>query len=198
MTEFDVPKNQSPDGACQRLDDSFLTGWEPTRLMVDVTVRTPQQEFGGLIDAVQLDERQKQFMRTRWLDQIVWFGRKAKQTRQRYYLLRLLTVVGAVIVPALVGLNARHAEFSSAVAWTTFALSLVVGIAIVVDGFFNYGGRWREYRRTSEQLVSLGWQFFGLGGAYTGYSSHAAAFPAFAGAVETLMREDLDITISRR
>jgi hypothetical protein len=156
-----------------------------------------QQEFGGLIDEFQLDERQKRFMRARWLDQIVWFEEKAKQTQRRYYLLRLLAIVGGLTVPALVSLNARRTDISSGVAWTTFALSLAVGIAIAVDGFFNYGGRWRQYRRTSEQLKSLGWQFFELTGAYNDYPSHAAAFGAFAGAVEVTIGEDVQIYFAK-
>ena len=159
----------------------------------ETTSDRSQREFGGLIDAVQLDEREKQFMRARWLDQTVWFGRKAKQTQQRYYSWRLPAIVGGVIVPALVGLDARHAEFSVGLAWTTFVLSLAVGIAFAVDGVFDYRGRWRQYQRTSEQLKSLGWQFFGLAGSFTGYASHAEAFGAFAGAVETLIRDDADM-----
>jgi len=30
-----------------------------------------QQEFGGLIDALGLDEMQKRFLRSRWLDQVI-------------------------------------------------------------------------------------------------------------------------------
>jgi hypothetical protein len=155
------------------------------------------QEFGGLIDEFELDDRQKRFMRARWLDQMAWFDRKARQTQRRYYLLRLVAIVGGLVVPALVSLNVRHGEVASAVAWTTFALSLVVGISVAVDGFFNYGGRWRQYRRTAELLKGHGWQFFELVGAYSSYQTHDAAFLPFAAAVEALIAEDVDVYLSK-
>jgi hypothetical protein len=155
------------------------------------------QEFGGLIDEFELDDRQKRFMRARWLDQMAWFDRKARQTQRRYYVLRLVAIVGGLVVPALVSLNVRHGQVASAVAWTTFALSLVVGISVAVDGFFNYGGRWRQYRRTAELLKGHGWQFFELVGAYSGYQTHNAAFLPFAAAVEALIAEDVDVYLSK-
>jgi Protein of unknown function (DUF4231) len=156
-----------------------------------------QQEFGGLIDELELGDRQKRFMRARWLDQIMWFERKAKQAQQRYYVSRLTAIVGGLVVPALVSLNVRHAQVASAIAWSTFALSLVVGISVAVDGFFNYGGRWRQYRRTAEHLKAHGWQFFELAGAYIGYPSHDAAFAPFAAAVEALIADDVDVYLSK-
>lgn len=155
------------------------------------------QEFGGLIDRFQLTEHQKLFLRSRWLDQMSWFEGKAHQSQKRYYTLRLVAIVGGLIVPALVSLSTRHAQVTSAVAWTTFALSLCVGIAVAVDGFFNYGGRWRQYRRTTELLKAHGWQFFELVGIYSPYHTHRAGFPKFAAEVEALIAEDVEAYLSK-
>ena len=38
-------------------------------------------EFGDLIDALDLDEMQKRFLRSRWLDQVIWLEGKAAQTQ---------------------------------------------------------------------------------------------------------------------
>lgn len=155
------------------------------------------EEFGGLLDDFDLDERQRRFVRARWLDQLAWFESKAKQAQQRYHLLRLVAIVGGLIVPALVGLNLRHGTVASTIAWVTFALSLVVGIAVALDGFFNYGGRWRQYRRTAELLKGHGWQYFELVGVYSGYPNHRAAFGRFAAAVEALIAEDVEAYLSK-
>ena len=157
----------------------------------------PQPEFDGLIDEFDLDDREKRFMRARWLDQIAWFERKAKQAQQYYYALRLTAIVGGLVVPALVSLNVRHAEVAPAIAWSTFVLSLSVGIAVAVDGFFNYGARWRQYRRTAEHLKAHGWQFFELAGAYNGFPDHHAGFASFASAVEALIADDVDVYLSK-
>jgi Protein of unknown function (DUF4231) len=155
------------------------------------------QEFGGMLDELDLDERQRRFVRSRWFDQMAWFEAKAKQTQRRYYVLRLVAIVGGLVVPALVSLNVRHGTVASTIAWTTFALSLVVGIAVAVDGFFNYGGRWRQYRRTAELLKGHGWQFYELVGVYGGARTHRAAFAKFAAAVESLIAEDVETYLSK-
>jgi hypothetical protein len=155
------------------------------------------QEFGGLLDDFDLDERQRRFVRARWLDQMAWFDTKARQAQRRYYVLRLVAIVGGLTVPALVSLNVHHGTVASTIAWTTFALSLVVGISVAVDGFFNYGGRWRQYRRTAELLKGHGWQYFELVGVYSGFATHGAAFPRFAAAVEALIAEDVEAYLSK-
>ena len=79
----------------------------------------------------------------------------------------------------------------------TFAVSFVVAIAVAVEGFFHYGERWRHYRRTAELLKSQGWQFYELAGAYATYRSHKAAFRPFAGAVESLIAEDVNVYVNK-
>ena len=155
------------------------------------------QELGSLVDELSLDDRQKHFMRARWLDQVLWLERKATQAQQRYYALRLVGIVGGLVVPALVSLNLHRADTASAIAWTTFSVSLVVAIAIAVEGFFNYGGRWRRFRRTAEQLKGEGWQFSGLAGTYAAYRTHNAAFRPFAAAVESLIAQDVESYLTR-
>src|SRR5437879_4968013 len=77
-----------------------------------------RQELGAVVDELELDERQKRFMRSRWLDQIVWLEGKAKRNQQSYYALRLVAIVGGLVVPALVSLNVRGSTTASAIAWT--------------------------------------------------------------------------------
>ncbi len=137
-----------------------------------------------MIDELDLDEPQRRFMRSRWLDQVAWLERKAKLCQQRYYSLRIVAIVGGVVVPALVSLNVRTGSVASTIAWTTFAVSLLVAAAVALEEFFHYGDRWRNYRRSAEDLKSRGWQFFELSGDYAGHGSHRAAFRDFAAAVE--------------
>jgi hypothetical protein len=153
-----------------------------------------RQELGGLVDELELDDRQKRFLRTRWLDQTVWFEGKARQSQQRYYALRLIAIVGGLTVPALVSLNVGG-NSDSAIAWATFALSLLVATAVAVEGFFRYGERWRHYRRTAELMKSQGWQFYELAGAFESHRTHRTAFRAFATSVEGLLAEDVDVYV---
>jgi Protein of unknown function (DUF4231) len=155
-----------------------------------------KESFGTLIDALPLHNSHKGYLRSRWLDQVLWMEGKAETTKKKYYWLRLITIVGGVTVPALVSLNlsGRGAAF---VGWMTFAISLMVAISAAVEEFFHYGERWRHYRRTVEDLKSAGWEFFQLSGRYRRFrEDHASAYPVFAARVEQLLRSDVESYIS--
>ena len=154
------------------------------------------EQFRQIIDGLTLDDLQKRFLRDRWLDQLVWFEGKSAHNQRRYYLLRLVIIVGGVTVPALVSLNIRQKEATQTLAWITFSVSLVVAIAAALEAFFGYGERWRSFRRTAEALKSHGWQFFELAGPYAA-PDHATAFPAFAAQVETLVQQDVEAFIAK-
>ena len=146
----------------------------------------------GLIDELDLAPLQKDFLRGRWLDQVTWLERRAGSAQRWYNRLRLLTIVGGVIIPALVGLDVTG-RTSEVIRWSVFGLSLVVALAASIEGFFHFSDRWPHYRRTAELLKSEGWQFFQLCGPYARFSGHSEAYPLFAAQVEGVMQRDVDI-----
>lgn len=147
-------------------------------------------DLEALVDSLQLAPEQDHFLRSRWLENVLWMESAAQRTRTRYYVLRLVTVVGAVIVPALVSINAVGGA-KTAVTWLTFAVSLVVAVSAAVDGFLRFGERWRHYRSLVEELKSEGWDYYELSGRYSAQgASHAAAFPTFAARVNDLLRQE--------
>ena len=64
-----------------------------------------RNDLTALIDSLSIAEKRKHFLRSRWLETLLWMESAAQRTRRRYYTLRLMTVVGAVIVPALVSIG---------------------------------------------------------------------------------------------
>jgi Protein of unknown function (DUF4231) len=154
-----------------------------------------KRQFGEIIEALPLGDLQKRFLVGRWLDQVLWFESNARYNQRRYYVLRLITIVGGVIVPALVSLNVRKGEVAQTLAWATFGLSLVVAISAALEAFFRYGERWRTFRRTAEALKAQGWQFFELSGPYQA-ADHATAFPSFAAQVEAIVQQDVEAFIA--
>ena len=149
-----------------------------------------KQDLGDLIEALDLGEMQKHFLRSRWLDQVLWMEGKADRARDWYYRLRLTTIVGGVIIPALVSLNFTGGA-DAMIGWITFFISLLVAISAAVEEFFHYGERWRHYRQAVEALKGEGWQFFQLSGPYRRHKSHAEAYRAFAARVENINRLDV-------
>jgi hypothetical protein len=146
-----------------------------------------KKELGELIEQLHLDELQKRYLRSRWLDQVLWMEAKAGQTQLRYTALRLVAIIGGVIVPVLVGLNLT-ARMNEIVRGVTVFLSLAVAISVAVEEFFHYGERWRHYRATVELLKREGWQLFQLSGRYAQHASHADAYRQFAEQVEQIIQ----------
>jgi hypothetical protein len=155
-----------------------------------------KQELAGLIQKLDLDDLKKEFIRSRWLDQVLWMEGRANHARDWYYRLRLCTIIGGLIVPALVSLSASGRAGPSIIRWVTFGLSLLVAASAAVEEFFHYGERWRHYRRTVELLKIEGWLFFQSSGPYSG-KSHAEAYPSFAARVEKTIQHDVDVYVTQ-
>ena len=151
-----------------------------------------KQEICALIEQIDLSDLQQQLMKSRWLDQVLWLEGRAEQTRNRYYFFRLITIVGGVIVPALVSLNINTNNVKAVVGWFAFGLSQAVAISAAVEEFFHYGERFRHYRNTAEAMKIEGWQFLQLSGAYSNTESHAEVYPDFAQRVESIIQRDVE------
>ncbi|OQZ00605.1 MAG: hypothetical protein B6D35_06055 [Candidatus Brocadia sp. UTAMX2] len=121
---------------------------------------------------------------------------QTNKDRTRYYILRLVAIVGGVVIPALVSLSVVG-QIATTIKWGTFGLSLLVAISVAVEEFFHYGERWRHYRHTVECLKIEGWQFFQLSGSYQNYQSHAEAYPIFAGRVESIIQREVEVYITQ-
>ena len=147
----------------------------------------------SFIDLLDIDDLQKRFIRSRWLDQMHWMSAKSKSAQKKYYILRLIAIVGGVIVPALVSMNISNEEVMIYIRYITFIISLLVAISVTVEEFFHYGERWRHYRNTAERLKIEGWEFFQLSGSYRDLHSHRDAYTAFSTQVEYILRNEIDI-----
>ena len=153
--------------------------------------------FERLIEAAALDDRQRDFLRLRWLDQLTWMESKASKAQRFYYRLRLITIVGAVVVPALVSLNTLDGWPGTAAQIGTWIVSLVVAVSAAVEGFFQFGQRWRNYRSTTERLKAEGWLYLQLAGPYQAVDgSHAGLYRLFASRVEDIIQTDVETYIT--
>ncbi|MDZ8188164.1 MAG: DUF4231 domain-containing protein [Nostoc sp. ChiSLP02] len=162
-----------------------------------------KEDFNKLFEGMKLGDVQRHFLRSRWLDQVLWMEGKANFSRDRYYFWRLSTIIGGVILPALITLNLNtdlknkipgtNIEVKNLINVSTFVLGQFVAISAAVEEFFHYGERWRHYRRTVESLKTQGWQFSQLTGPYRDYTSHEQAFNFFAGQVEDIIQRDVEI-----
>jgi hypothetical protein len=153
-----------------------------------------KEDFGKMFEMLKLNDLQKHFLRSRWLDQVLWMEGKAAKARNRHYVLKVTTIIGGVLLPALVTLNnSENPEIRKYIYWATFGISLLVSTTSSLEGFFLYGDQWRNYRRSVESLKTLGWQYFQLSGPYLSYKTHEEAFNAFAAQVEDVIQRDVEV-----
>jgi hypothetical protein len=152
-------------------------------------------DLGALIDAVDLDDMQRRFVRSRWLDQVLWMESRADHARRRYYGLRLTAALGGVTVPTLVGLG-TDGTAGDVLRGLTIGLGLLVAMSVAVEELIRYGERFRHYRRTVELLKSEGWQFFQLSGPYRRYGTHRLGYPSFAARVEGIIQPSVEVYVS--
>lgn len=161
-----------------------------------------RETLGAMLESLELTPFQKNLLRERWLDQLTWMGRKAREARRSYLLYRTPVVVGGVLIPALVTILLSSGT-STEIGWLggfpvdgirflAFAVSLLVAICAGVEELLHFGEQWRHYRRTAELLKTLGWQYMMLNGAFRRYQGHAAAFVSFTERVEDVLNEDVE------
>jgi hypothetical protein len=153
--------------------------------------RSERDGLRAMIDAYPVSDTQREVLRERWLSQVEWMSRKAEESRSRYHVLRLTTVIGGVIVPALVSISLGRPDVDPLL-WLTFGVSLVVAISAAIEGFFRYGEKWRHYRGTAEVLKSEGWQLLTGTGRYRKQSDPEEAFKTFVDQVEDILRGDVE------
>jgi hypothetical protein len=148
------------------------------------------------IDRLKLEESQKQFVKDRWLTYVVYWDKRARANKTKYYILKTVVIVGSVITPALIGtvalpnlLQVNHSG-TNPIQWIAFGLSLLVGLAAALEEFYRHGDLWREKRAAGEILKCEGWRFFQLAGKYKG-KSHSGAFSDFASNVEDMIEHEI-------
>jgi len=117
---------------------------------------------------------------------------------------RTALIIGA-IVPALISLSLPEflteipgfhwLEFGLKI--VTIVLSIIVAVSSGLEQFYNYGERWRHYRKTAELMKIEGWSFLALSDRYEKLGSHDKAFKTFAERSETLIKTDVNTYISQ-
>ncbi|MEH2289121.1 DUF4231 domain-containing protein [Nostoc sp.] len=156
-----------------------------------------KQTFSGLIDRLDLSDLRKDFLKNRWLDQLMWLEGRATKERNAHHNLRMITIIGGVIVPALIGFQKGNQKWQEVVGWSAFGLSQVVAVSAAVEEFFGHGEKYRSYRNTAEGLKIEGWQFFQMAGPYRQFNTHSDAYTIFAERVEQYIQQDLQGFISQ-
>ena len=157
-----------------------------------------KEQLSTIIESKELaiSNLQKEYLRSRWLEQMFQLESKYNRAVRSYYTLRLLTVLGCITVLVLVSLNINWqglGTWAPAVRALTIFSSLLVAICVAIEHLFNFSERYQRYERIAGRLKAEGWRFLQLSGSYQYYKSHSEAFPIFANQVEALSQRDVEV-----
>jgi hypothetical protein len=157
-----------------------------------------REELSAVIESkeLSLSNLQKNFLRSRWLEQTARADASHSRALRSFYALRMTTVVCAITLPVLVVLSMGGlvpGGWGTAVRALTILASLLVSACVAVEQLFDVGGRYRRSERVAGRLLAEGWRFLQLTGAYASYVSHSEAFPSFANQVEALSQPDVEV-----
>jgi hypothetical protein len=157
-----------------------------------------KEELGAVIDSkeLSLSALQKNYLRSRWLEQAARADAGHRRALRGFYLLRMTTVVCAITLPVLIVLSLggpAPGGWDAAARALAILAALLVSACVAVEQLFDVGGRYRRSERVAGRLLAEGWRFLQLAGPYASYNSHSEAFPAFANQVEALSQPDVEV-----
>ena len=157
-----------------------------------------KEELSAVIESkeLSLSNLQKNFLRSRWLEQAARADAGHRRALRGFYALRMTTVVCAIALPVLAVLGTGGlipGGWGTAARALTILASLLVSACVAVEQLFDVGGRYRRSERVAGRLLAEGWRFLQLSGPYSSYGSHSDAFPAFANQVEALSQPDVEV-----
>ena len=146
-------------------------------------------EFNTQIDSLELTDPQKTYLRSRWLDQMLWMSKRADSSRRNYYRVKIITILAGVLVPVLVT-STFGGSVDGILRFTAVILGLLIAASNGLNEFFKYGDKWHSYRNGSEVLKAEWWYFYSLTGRYEN-KTHPSGFADFAEKVESVIRMDV-------
>jgi hypothetical protein len=157
-----------------------------------------KEELGAVIDSkeLSLSGLQKNYLRSRWLEQAARADAGHRRALRGFYALRMTTVVCAITLPVLIALSLggpAPGGWNTAARVLAVLAALLVSACVAVEQLFDVGGRYRRSERVAGRLLAEGWRFLQLSGPYASYDSHSDAFPAFANQVEALSQPDVEV-----
>lgn len=142
------------------------------------------EQLTAAIDALakELPPSLIEFMKTRWLHQVIYWDQRSRTARWKYFGLRLIMVLGGVSIPVLISLGAEDPS-RRLLTLAAAVVSAAVAAAAAWEGVANYGQIWLEKRRAAELLKVEGWLFLQRADKYAAHSRQVA-FTLFAAEVE--------------
>jgi hypothetical protein len=114
-------------------------------------------------------------------NQIEWYDRKSRRSQRLFQWFKIVTIIGAALVPAVA---AFHLTYATQI---TAALGVIVVVAEGVQQLYQFQANWISYRSTSESLQHEKFLYLAKAGPY---ASATDAHSLLAERVESLVSQE--------
>jgi hypothetical protein len=141
-----------------------------------------------VFDEVCRTEKQREFLRNRWLHEVAYLAKVTRRSRMIYYGLSLLSLGAAVGTSFVAALSVSLAI--DGVRWLTAALGLLTAVSTGLFGLFKPWENWERRSLALEQLKFEGRMFAIRGAHYKAIAEPDIAFNTFAEAVEKIVSDN--------
>ena len=153
------------------------------------------KELSALIEETDLNERQKNLIKTRVAGQLDFYDKRATRARNRNFRLRIIGIVASIIVPTIINLNIpgdneKSRIFREVVLLVASGLSLTGAISIAVHDFLKVGVEYTHYRQFCEEGKTYYFRYLSLTDKYKTFANHDAAYKEFTAQMENLFRQE--------
>ena len=157
--------------------------------------------FEGMIELLksdgELDNFQAEYLKSRLVNQIVYMDGKSNKCKKQYIKSQMTSIIGGVVVTALVGLSTfvpdeKYGDIRKFFGVTAFIVSQVVTVTSAVEQLHKNNELWLFYRRSNEYMKSQLWHFLELTGPYENID-RKTAFRILVKQSEEIIPRDLDI-----
>jgi Protein of unknown function (DUF4231) len=148
--------------------------------------QSPLDVWSLLLDKTELEPRSRFIATARVANTAASLKKRVTRLLWAYRVGKMTVTVGALLVPALTGLDSARAQ-PQATFWLIWGLSLATGAG---NAFISLFGIDRKYFMLKEQLMRLegeSWLFLSLSGKYKKGGSHQEQFSTFMEKCEAIL-----------
>jgi hypothetical protein len=149
-----------------------------------------KEHYIKIIDSLDLDETQRQIVKTTWLDYLLLMNKSARKGWLSHNYSQILVIVVSLLIPIIEPTTLNYNIHESGLKVISI-LGLIVAALTTLNRQLGFEEKWRHYRKTAELMRNEGDDFFALSGEYEKFKAQGEAFQTFVKTITLYKRYEV-------